>query len=265
MEQYLTKGIKTIIEDHPVVADILERYHIACVPCTVGTCSLADVTKFHHLPAQTRAHMMYEIEKALYPDRDVPPPPVFEDEPPPAEPRLSPPLQQLVEEHAWIKRMLAVLPVLLRESERTGVFGVELMHGLLDFIRGYADRFHHLKEEDILFDYVDPEEALVRVIHQDHARAREYVKTAAAAVESGEAPVVRRALRSYRQLLAEHIDKEDHVLYPYLDRGLSTHQVGELFGRFAEAEAQLEKDVPERYTQFVQRLEHRYAGGEPDQ
>ena len=25
----------------------------------------------------------------------------------------------------------------------------------IDFVRGYADRFHHAKEEDILFDYAD--------------------------------------------------------------------------------------------------------------
>lgn len=265
MDKYLQTGIKAIIDEHPAVADILERYHIACVPCTVGTCSLADVTKFHHLPLQSRAQMMFEIEQALYPDRDVPPPEVLSDEEPPSPPEhsLSPPVRQLVEEHDWIKRMLVTLPAVLDDGERAGAVDAELMTAILDFIRGYADRFHHLKEENILFDYADPEEALVKVIYQDHDTARGCVRAASDALAGGDLATLCESLRHYRELLTEHIDKEDGVLYPYIDRGLTTSQVGELFRRFAEAEAKLEADVPDRYLRFVEGLEQRHGGGQP--
>ena len=265
MDRYLTTGIKVIIDDHPEVGGILERYHIACVPCTVGTCTLADVVKFHQLTAEHRAQMMWEIEKALYPDRQVPAPAVLPDEEPspPAEHRYSPPVRRLVEEHMWIKRLLAVLPSILIEIERAGQFDAVLIEDVLGFIRGYADQFHHLKEEDILFDYVDPEEELVKVIYRDHSTARGHVRAATEAVAGNDTDGLCSRLRCYRELLTEHIDKEDGVLYPYIDRSLTTTQVGELFRRFEEAEGQLEGDVPERYERFILDLENRYEGAAP--
>ncbi len=262
MERYLTTGIKAIIDDHPGVGDILERYHIACVPCTVGTCTLADVVKFHHLTSQHQAQLMWEVEKALYPDRCVPPPEVLPEEelPPPAAHRFSPPVRRLVEEHTWIKRLLAVLPSILEEIESTGQFDAALIRDVLDFIRGYADQFHHLKEEGILFDYVDPEEELVKVIYEDHRSARGHIREAGEAVVGDDIDDLCRSLRCYRELLTEHIDKEDGVLYPYIDRSLTTTQVGELFRRFDEADGQLEADVPERYERFIMDLESKYEG-----
>jgi hemerythrin-like domain-containing protein len=257
MDKYLKTGVKSLIEEHPPIGDLLDRYGIGCVPCTVGTCKLEDVVKFHHLAPGDRAQMMYEIEKHLYPDRDVPVPDVPDAEEPPA-PRVvsySPPVRQLVEEHKWIKRLLAVLPAITEDIERSGRFDAELMRNSLDFIRGYADRFHHLKEEDILFDFADKDEEIIKVIYQDHDAARGYVRAAAEAIGAGDAEALCSNLRSYRELLTEHIAKEDDVLYPYLDRNLSTSKVGELFRRFAEAESQLEADIPERYQQFVVELE----------
>lgn len=157
MDRYLKTGIKAIIEERPAVGDLLDRYGIGCVPCTVGTCKLEDVLKFHHLAPRDRAQMMCEIERYLYPGREVPVPDVPDGEEPTA-PRTagySPPVRQLVEEHKWIKRLLAVVPALAAEIGGSSRFDPQLMRGILDFIRGYADRFHHLKEEDILFDYAD--------------------------------------------------------------------------------------------------------------
>ena len=55
--------IKSLIEALPEVGKILERYGISCVPCTIGTCKLKDVVKFHALPSQDEAEMMFQIER----------------------------------------------------------------------------------------------------------------------------------------------------------------------------------------------------------
>ncbi|NDK16044.1 MAG: hypothetical protein GW911_28780 [Armatimonadetes bacterium] len=263
MDKYLKAGVKALIEEHPPIGEILDRYGIGCVPCTVGTCKLEDVVKFHHLTPHRQARLTYEIEKALYPDRDVPEPAVPEgaaaDVPAEIPYSPSPPVRRLVAEHDNIKRLLAAIPAITAEIERTGQLDADLLRGVLDFIRGYADRFHHLKEEDILFDYANKDEEIIKVIYQDHDAARGYVRAAAEAIESGDAQAVCANLRNYRALLTEHIDKEDGVLYPYLDRGLTTSQVGQLFQRFNEAESQVDADVPARYLRFVEELERRYA------
>jgi hemerythrin-like domain-containing protein len=128
----------------------------------------------------------------------------------------------------------------------------------VDFIRGYADRFHHMKEEDILFDYTDRQAEIVQVILQDHERAREIVRAIVRAVQEDNCDDLCANLLSYRELLTEHITKEDEVLYPYIDRGLTTSQVGEIFRRFEEVESELADDIPQRYEQFITSLAARF-------
>ncbi|MFQ5808247.1 MAG: hemerythrin domain-containing protein [Armatimonadota bacterium] len=267
MERYMKEGIKAIIEGFPQVGKILERYGIACVPCTVGTCKLEDVVKIHSLPPEHESAMMAEVEQAIYPDREVKSVAV-RPEPKAAAPReitYSPPVRKLVQEHTWIKRLLAVIPALLDDMRAPGQVDAELMRGVLDFIRGYADRYHHMKEEDVLFDYADKEEEVIRVIYEDHDRARAFLAATAEAIEAGDAAAVCENLTGYRELLTEHIDKEDEALYPYIDRGLTTLQVGEVFQRFQQAEDETGDDVPEKYERFIIALERQFGPKEADE
>jgi hemerythrin-like domain-containing protein len=99
----------------------------------------------------------------------------------------------------------------------------------------------------------------VQVILQDHMVARGYVGEVVRATEEGDASALCANLLRYRELLGEHIVKEDEILYPSIDRGLTTHQVGEMWQRFEEAESGLEDDVPQKYERFITDLESRFA------
>src|SRR3989338_9114358 len=71
MEKYLNVSIKEIIGKFTEVGRILEEYKIGCVPCTLGSCLLKDVVGIHNLPADQEAQLLYRIEKAIYPKRNV--------------------------------------------------------------------------------------------------------------------------------------------------------------------------------------------------
>jgi len=101
----------------------------------------------------------------------------------------------------------------------------------VDFIRSYADRFHHAKEEDILFACFDPGLDILKAMHEDHDRGRAHVRGVVEALEQGDREGVAAHLAGYAGVLSEHIKKEDEILYPWMDRNLSVRQVGELFAR----------------------------------
>jgi hemerythrin-like domain-containing protein len=253
-------GIKPLIEEFPEVGQILERYGIGCVSCTIGTCKLGEVVKLHALSPQDEAEMMSQIERAIYSTGAEPRPPIqMVVEPPrPAELSYSPPVRRLVDEHVWIVRLLARIPDIVSETRASGEIDADLLLAAVDFIRGYADRYHHMKEEDILFDYTDRQAEIVQVILQDHERARGIVRAIVRAVEEDNCDDLCANLLGYRELLTEHITKEDEVLYPYIDRGLTTSQVGEIFRRFEEVESELAGDIPQRYEQFITSLAARF-------
>jgi len=234
MDSHLKRGIKEIIQEYPAVGVILERYDIGCVPCAVGTCKLEDVVKIHDLAPEDEAALMAQIA-------------------------YSPPVRKLVDEHVWIKRLLAIVPTLVENTWIEGAVDAELMRRVIDFVRGYADRFHHMKEEDILFDYTDREAEVIRVIYEDHRQARAFVAAAAEAIEVDDLAALCQSLTNHRELLTEHIDKEDQVLFPYIDRGLTADQVAEMARRFRQAEDETDADVPGRYERFIVELESRYG------
>jgi hemerythrin-like domain-containing protein len=267
MNDYLQMGVKPLIESFPEVGQVLERHGVACVRCTAGTCKLEEVLQMHALSPQDGAAMMRQIAEIVDPTGTMvsaghtpqPQAPTVAEPIHRAQLTYSPPVQRLVDEHTWIVRLLARVPDVVDEINASGAIDGGLLRELVDFIRGYADRFHHIKEEDILFDYTDRETAIVQVILQDHVQAREYVRAMVQATAEGDAGALCANLIRYRELLTEHIAKEDEILYPYIDRALTTHQVGELWQRFTRAESGLEADVPLKYERFVINLENRFV------
>ena len=68
MIEYTEMGVKPLIEIIPQVGEILDRYGIGCAQCTVGTCKVGDVVKFHGLSPQYEKEMWSQIEEAIRSD-----------------------------------------------------------------------------------------------------------------------------------------------------------------------------------------------------
>ena len=61
------------------------------------------------------------------------------------------PVAPLMIEHRLIERMIEMIRLKTKEAEESGVPDVRFIDTAVDFIRTYADRLHHGKEEGILF------------------------------------------------------------------------------------------------------------------
>ncbi len=94
-------------------------------------------------------------------------------------------------------------------------------------------------------------------MHEDHTHARAMVKEMLDALEKRDQKTIAKNLMAYRELLTEHIRKEDEILYPWMDNQLSTSQVGELFSKFAEVDQQISVSI-DKYEEFIDRLEKKF-------
>ena len=257
MESFKNKGIKDIIAEFPKIGTILEEYGIGCGPCSVGICQLKDILDIHQLEPENERELMARIEVVFYPEREVNIPDKV-DKTLVAEVPLyySPPMQKLVDEHALIKRWLALIPFVVENMDLTMAAGMKIVKEGVDLIRFYADRFHHGKEEEILFTFFDDTSDIFKVIYEDHRQARIYVKAMLAALDKKDRSALKQHLIDYRELLAEHIKKEDEVLFPWLDKKLTEKQLEELSYKFDLADMQIGIDA-DRYRLYLQQLEGR--------
>lgn len=183
-----------------------------------------------------------------------------------------PPYDTLAREHRLIERALAVLGRYCDEAVRTRTLDPPFAREILVFIREFADRIHHLKEERILFPAIDakgffPGCGLV----SEHELARLRVRNMAAALDRWEAgnadarmTFIRQA-RSYIALLRSHIEKEDDCLARVTATTFPATEERETLARqFDEMERrEIGEGVFERYLALVERLESRGDGRAP--
>jgi hemerythrin-like domain-containing protein len=104
---------------------------------------------------------------------------------------------------------------------------------------------------------MDENSDILKVMHEDHTHARGLVKVMLDALERRDQKSISENLMAYRELLTEHIRKEDEILYPWMDNQLSTRQVGELFTKFAEADQQMGFS-PDKYEHLIDQLEIKF-------
>jgi hemerythrin-like domain-containing protein len=183
------------------------------------------------------------------------------------------PTEALVKEHEDIRRMLAVVMEMCRRLESGADVPPEHVEQAIDFIRGFADSYHHAKEEDLLFPAMERsgiprDDGPIAVMLAEHDEGRAFVRAAAEAVErlrqgdSSARPVIASNLRNYAGLLDGHIEKENQVLYPMADSRLSGDDQSQLERDFEQTNTT--GDAPQRYERYqgiLQDLSGRYRAG----
>ena len=55
------QAINAVIEQHPKIGEILQKYEIGCVTCGVGICLVKDVVSIHALGDEAEAKIEQEI------------------------------------------------------------------------------------------------------------------------------------------------------------------------------------------------------------
>jgi hemerythrin-like domain-containing protein len=156
----------------------------------------------------------------------------------------------LTHEHKIILKVVTAatgVAAALREGRQVKV---STLREIVGFMRNFADRCHHAKEEDLLFP------ALVRaglpettgpiaVLKSEHAQARACMGRLDATIDAYEKedPAAREQIIAdiacMGSLYPQHIEKENGVLFPMSEKILSADQLVDLAQQFEATERRL--------------------------
>ncbi len=156
----------------------------------------------------------------------------------------------LVAEHDHIWLLLDRLEGARQDLEQGQPVAPGLLSKSLDFIRLYADRCHHGKEEDLLFPVlaekgIPVDGGPIGAMLEEHEQGRALVgqlREAVARYTQGDrsaAGPMAEALSGYTALLRQHILKENDVLFPMAESVLTSQEDMELARRFDEMDLEL--------------------------
>lgn len=255
MEKYLNMEIKKVVTEFERVGAILNEYGIGCVTCGVGTCLMKDIIEIHNVPKDIEVQLMKRLEAAIN-NEDMSDEVLTSDSSIQAvkEITYSAPIQRLVDEHKLIKEFLALVPELCETIQRDLQGSKSIILQSVDFIRQFADKFHHAKEESILFTYAKGNRDILNVMLEDHKRGRNYVKSILLGLEIEDASFITNSLKHYRELLTEHIKKEDEILYPWIERAMTPSDIDSMETAFNYAETSFGEGFTEKWEVFINSL-----------
>lgn len=174
----------------------------------------------------------------------------------------------LMIEHRLIERMISVIERMLARIESTRKVDPLFIDSATDFVRMYADRTHHGKEEDILFrdlakrNLSTEGKNLMNELIQEHMFGRQTTKAlveANARYRGGEKSAVGEIvekLRALVQFYPMHIEKEDTVFFPASRAYFTEDEEQAMLAEFSEFD---QKIIHEKYRSVVDEMEAGYG------
>lgn len=177
----------------------------------------------------------------------------------------SSPIQILKDEHRVIEKVLDAMELAIRHQSMDRSF----FEDALDFFRNFADGCHHAKEENELFPALEKagipnEGGPIGCMLNEHDQGRSLLKIidenleAAAGGDVTALNNLRHAGTDYVDLLREHIDKEDNVLFVMADQVLDDQEQESMVAAFHRTgQSNCDIDKHEKYIALADDLTKR--------
>lgn len=159
------------------------------------------------------------------------------------------PTQVLMAEHELILEALDALEKKVAAIQTGAAPDRVYFEKAVAFLRGFADKCHHGKEENLLFKRmaergIPVQGGPIAVMLSEHQAGRAFIRgIAEGAAKLGTDPAATTQIaenaRGYVDLLRAHIGKENNILFPMADRVLGPEDQAHLskeFERFAAEE-----------------------------
>jgi hemerythrin-like domain-containing protein len=180
-------------------------------------------------------------------------------------------IQLMIEEHVYIKRVLKVVRKMCLLVYKHKPIDFDDFEIVIDFVREYADKHHHGKEEELLFNRIIDEtgeigeKLITHGMMVEHFQGRFFIhelESALIELKKGKQEVIIDVIAnaiSYVNLLERHIDKEDKVVYTFAERKLKAETIEQINAEcdiFEQKQAAL--SIQAKYKKVVQDLELKY-------
>jgi len=156
------------------------------------------------------------------------------------------PVERLISEHRLIEQMIKLIQREIEVIKTTGKLEPDFIISAVDFFRTYADRFHHGKEEGILFKELsrkqlsDADHKMMLDLTNEHALARKTVTS----IENSARKYAEETTQTQKDTLGflntlvdlypRHIQKEDTQFFFPVMNYFTQREQEDMLDRFIE-------------------------------
>lgn len=171
----------------------------------------------------------------------------------------------LMIEHRLIEKVLAAAARISDNIKAEGKADIYAVYAIVDFIKTYADRTHHGKEEDILFKELDKKDMsqsdrrIMEDLVEEHKVSRQTtgeLLEANRAFEKGDiekAKVIAEKIDFLAGFYPVHIAKEDKVFFPKTEKYFSAAELDAMLEEFWKFDRAM---IHEKYNKVYESLKN---------
>lgn len=171
------------------------------------------------------------------------------------------PIGPLMWEHRLIEQIIPLMQGQIGSIRQSGSADIVFIERAVDFFRTYADRTHHGKEEDILFEELrkkrltEEHAQIMKELEAEHVVARENVRIligARQAYVDGEKKALETigsCIKTLVDLYPKHIEKEDRAFFFPVMAYFSPGEQEAMLDRFWEFDRRM---IHEKYQNIME-------------
>jgi len=163
--------------------------------------------------------------------------------------------QALEDEHVLILKGLDLLRIARNKIERNQHPPKSFFEKAVSFFRNYADKYHHYKEEFLMFGFLAQKkegqlDLEIGSLRHQHETGRRFLIKLEKSINGyglkNEIAITSllENLTSFISILSRHIYREDNLFFPMVEQELSTDQKTTLLEQFKLEEEALKKRNP---------------------
>lgn len=164
-------------------------------------------------------------------------------------------IEVLDSEHRLISKVIDKAKIAIDEIKK----GNSEINGLLqyiDFFREYADKYHHNKEEKILFpEMVKRNEILefgvIQEMMENHEDFREMLEELEEHIKNNDLENTEKKFNEYTEALLEHIAVEDEEVFQIAETLLSENELETIFYLFQDSDRELGENIKSNWTNIL--------------
>jgi hemerythrin-like domain-containing protein len=173
----------------------------------------------------------------------------------------------LMSEHRLIEKILNIVSQELDMIKKNNKVYPVFIDTIVDFLRIYADRTHHGKEEDILFKKLEnkplnnTDKKMMQDLINEHINARRVVGELVEAnnkyttEDLTSVEIIIEKLSYLIKFYPEHIQKEDKFFFPNTEKYFSNQELEDMLDAFWEFD---KKMIHEKYNKLYESLKDKY-------
>ncbi len=130
---------------------------------------------------------------------------------------------------------------------------------LIYFYRNYADKYHHYKEEIVLFPEMGRKNELldngvIKEMFEHHEDFRNMLSVAEQLLEKSDYEGCGKQLRMYAEAILDHIAVENDELFQMLETVFDNEEINRIYFRFEDIDRDLGVDEKHRMEENINRL-----------